>query len=164
MRRCTFLVAGSGELEGAFRAKIERDRIPDVVMAGFLNQTTVAQAYVVADIFALASKVHETWGLVVCEAMNFGLPVVASSVVGCARDLVEDGVTGFVVDPSALDVWVDRLTRLVDDAELRSSMGAAGLERISHWTFDAEERGVLAAVAALAHRPELSPAGPLAPI
>jgi glycosyltransferase involved in cell wall biosynthesis len=154
-RRCTLLVAGSGPLEDAFRAKIEREGIPDVVMAGFLNQTTVARAYAVSDVFALPSKLHETWGLVVCEAMNFGLPVVVSNVVGCARDVVEDGLNGFVVDASDVDLWADRLTRLVDDAELRSTMGAAGLERISHWNFDAEEQGVLAAVAELAGRPEL---------
>jgi glycosyltransferase involved in cell wall biosynthesis len=161
VRRCTLLVAGSGPLESAFRARIEQEGIPNVVMAGFLNQSTVPRAYMVADIFALASKLNETWGLVVNEAMNFRLPVVVSNVVGCARDLVEDGVNGFVVDYSNPDLWVDRLVRLVDDAALRSSMGAASFERVSSWTYDAAAHGVLAAVAALTDRPDLMPPQPV---
>jgi glycosyltransferase involved in cell wall biosynthesis len=43
------------------------------------------------DIFVLPSKLHETWGLVVNEAMNFGLPVIVSDKVGCGEDLVERG-------------------------------------------------------------------------
>jgi glycosyltransferase involved in cell wall biosynthesis len=59
----------------------------------------VEHVYAAADVFALASKAHETWGLVVNEAMNSGLPVVASAAVGCSRDLVHEGV--LVPEPTA---------------------------------------------------------------
>ena len=64
-RRCTLLVVGSGELEGEMRRRVREQQIPDVVFAGFLNRSEVASAYAVADVFALASREHETWGLVV---------------------------------------------------------------------------------------------------
>lgn len=75
-RRCTLLVVGSGPLEHELRQKVAAEGIADVVFAGFLDQTQIARAYVVADVFALVSSHDETWGLVVNEPMNFGLPII----------------------------------------------------------------------------------------
>lgn len=55
-----------------------------------------------------------------------GIPVIASDV-GPYREYVEDGVTGFLVRSEA--EWIDRIRLLVDDPELRESMGAAGREK-----------------------------------
>ena len=43
---------------------------------GFLNQSKIGQAYAIGDIFVLPSRFEETWGLVVNEALQFGLPVI----------------------------------------------------------------------------------------
>ena len=95
--RCTLLIVGSGPMRGRdATASYVRHALPDVVFAGFLNQSEISRAYAAADIFALASGWHETWGLVVNEAMNFGLPVVVSDKVGCAADLVRHGENGYV--------------------------------------------------------------------
>ena len=151
-QRCTLLLVGSGPLQEQLERRVHDDGIPNVVFGGFVNQTEVAKAYAVADIFALASRLHETWGVVVNEAMNFALPVVVSDRVGSARDLVRDGVNGYVADATDVSTWVDRLSRLVRDAGLRARMGSASLERISDWCYDEAERGVVAAVAAMTGR------------
>ena len=56
-----------------------------MVMAYALREAP--RAYAAADVFVLPSKLHETWGLVVNEAMNFALPVIVSHKVGCAADI-----------------------------------------------------------------------------
>jgi glycosyltransferase involved in cell wall biosynthesis len=151
---CTLLIVGSGELEGAMRAKVEHDRIPDVVFTGFLNQNVVPQAYACADCFALLSLEHETWGLVVNEAMNFSLPVVASDKVGCTTDLVRGRRTGFVVSHTDPAEAADKLALLVGGETLRREMGWAGKELIAEWSYDRAARGVVdAARAAVARRP-----------
>jgi glycosyltransferase involved in cell wall biosynthesis len=61
------------------------------------------------------------------EYMAAGLPVVASDV-GHNRNVVEHGVTGFLV--STPEEWEDALTRLVRDAGLRARLGAAGRRRV----------------------------------
>ena len=96
-RPCWLLLVGTGELEGAIRARATPG-IPNVLMPGFLNQTELPAAYAAADLLVLPSGLHETWGLVVNEAMNFGLPIVVSDKVGCAADLVRPGWNGFVVE------------------------------------------------------------------
>ncbi|HWY51308.1 MAG TPA: glycosyltransferase family 4 protein [Chthoniobacterales bacterium] len=62
-------------------------RNPSASFAGFLNQTEISKAYDAADVLVLPSDYHETWGLVVNEAMASGLPCIVSDQCGCAEDL-----------------------------------------------------------------------------
>ncbi len=97
--RCALLLVGSGPLEQELRARVDRDRIPDVYFAGFLNRSQVTSAYAAADIFALLSGWGETFGIAVAEAMHFGLALLLSDRVGSAPDLLGDGGNGFLVAP-----------------------------------------------------------------
>ncbi len=70
----------------------------------------------------------EAFGLALAEAMAAGLPTVATDIGGC-REVVRDGVTGFLVPPSDAPVLVAALLRLldpIDGASLRAQMGQAG--------------------------------------
>lgn len=145
-RRCTLLIVGSGELEGAIRAQVQQHQIPDVVMPGFMNQSEITQAYACGDIFALPS-ISETWGLSVNEAMNFGLPVVVSDKVGCAVDLVRDGENGYVIPFQSTEALADRLARLVDSEERRRRFGEASIARVQRWNYDVAAAGVCHAIA-----------------
>jgi len=145
-RRCTLLIVGSGELEGVISAEVRRHQIPDVVMPGFVNQSEIAQAYACGDIFALPSR-SETWGLAVNEAMNFGLPVIVSDKVGCAVDLVRDGENGYVIPFQSPEALADRLSRLVDSAEMRRRFGQASIARVQNWNYDVAADGVRNAIA-----------------
>jgi len=147
-RRCCLLLVGSGELESEIRQVIQRWQIPDVFLAGFVNQSQITRAYAAADIFTLPSKMHETWGLVVNEAMNFGLPVVVSDKVGCASDLIREGINGFVVSANDSSELAERLEALVDSPDLRSRLGAASRGIVAHLTYESAVEGILRAVAA----------------
>jgi glycosyltransferase involved in cell wall biosynthesis len=65
----------------------------------------------------------------VLEAMACGLPVVAWDIRGC-RDLVVNGVTGFLVPFGDLDGMCTRLEQLAHDEAMRRNMGAAARERV----------------------------------
>lgn len=146
--RCTLLIVGSGECEGAMRRFVEVHAVPDVVFAGFLNQSEISRAYAAADVFALASGWDETWGLVVNEAMNFGLPVVVSDKVGCAADLVTQGESGYVFPHDRPDELARHLALLVGDSAQRESFGRRAIETITPWNDDLAAEGLLAAVRA----------------
>ena len=62
--------------------------------------------------------------MVVQEAMAAGLPVIASSRVGAAADLVGGHDTGMLFEAGNIDQLADRLVRLTDGSELRNTMGA----------------------------------------
>jgi hypothetical protein len=79
-----------------------------------------------SDVFVLPS-VEDGFGYVTTEAMGCGLPVITTSACGSA-DIVEDGISGFVVRPRSVDDLVDRLERLRVDPDLRREMGERSLE------------------------------------
>ena len=71
------------------------------MFTGFVNQSELPALYAASDVFVLPSE-NEPWGLAVNEAMCASLPVVVSREVGCAPDLVRDGVNGYT--PAAGDI------------------------------------------------------------
>jgi len=106
-------VAQKEGLEGKVVFLGEREDVPALLAA--------------SDIFLLSSR-HEGLPLTVIEAMLAGLPVV-SSRVGGVPELVEEGVTGFLVPPGDPPALARALERLVADPDLGRRMGAAGRER-----------------------------------
>lgn len=72
----------------------------------FANQSEMPGRLLAADVFALPSRgYYETWGLALNEAMHMGVPCLVSDLVGCQRDLVQRGRTGWVFsaeEPSGL--------------------------------------------------------------
>ena len=85
--------AGSGELEQELRRVANDANVPTTFL-GFVNQSRLPAVYSSADVIVLPSNSSETWGLVINEAMACGVPAAVSTAVGCAPDLVEEGVTG----------------------------------------------------------------------
>jgi glycosyltransferase involved in cell wall biosynthesis len=144
-RDCALLIAGDGPLRADAQRMVAALHVPDVHFAGFLNQRELPNAYAAADVFVLPSNLHETWGLVVNEAMNFGLPVVVTDKVGCATDLVRDGVNGFTVPHDDTQALVDAIGRLVDDRGLRERFGAISRKIIDRYTIEACADGIVAA-------------------
>jgi glycosyltransferase involved in cell wall biosynthesis len=79
-----------------------------------------------SDIFVLPTYYkNETFGLVNLEAMQYSLPVV-STFEGGIPDVVEDGVTGFLVPQCDAEALADKLEILIKDKALRQKMGEAG--------------------------------------
>lgn len=87
-RQLWLVVVGDGPLRGAFAAAIEEQLPCRSCFVGFQNQSQLGRYYAVADTLVFPSVQGETWGLVVNEALQFGLRVVASDHPGCARDLL----------------------------------------------------------------------------
>lgn len=99
----------------------------DIVFAG--SRADVRPALAAMDIFVLSS-VPDSEGAptAIQEAMMMGLPVVATDV-GAVSEVVEDGVTGYVVPPLNPEALAEAALRLLRDPALRERMGRAGRER-----------------------------------
>ena len=145
--RCALLIVGSGPCEGELRDHVAKRSIPDVYFAGFLGQTQIANAYAASDVAVLASR-SEPWGLVVNEAMNFGLPVVVSDKVGCAADLVMHGENGYIFSHDRPEELAGYLAQLVEDESRRKSFGRCAAETIAPWNYDAAADGLVSAMRA----------------
>jgi glycosyltransferase involved in cell wall biosynthesis len=122
----TVQIAGSGSAQASLVALRDRLRLEDTVE--FLGwRGDLAALHAGWDVFALPSR-HEGFGLAALEAMAAGLPVVASRTGG-VPELVEDGVTGVLVEPADVAGLAAALERLIADPDLRRRMGAAARTR-----------------------------------
>jgi glycosyltransferase involved in cell wall biosynthesis len=127
---------GTGELEQLLKERAGAD--VRVHFAGFQNQSVMPAAYRMGDVLVMPSRgPGETWGLALNEAMASGRPVVASSKVGGARDLVRDGITGWQFeagDRRSLGLVLDRSVGL-GRARLHA-LGRSARDLIGHWTVE----------------------------
>ncbi|ODP38294.1 glycosyltransferase family 4 protein [Sphingomonas turrisvirgatae] len=113
------LVIGEGPARDWFAGQV-----PDAIFTGFQAGEDLARAVAGMDVFFNPS-VTETFGNVTSEAMASAVPVVAARATG-AIDLVQEGVTGFLVPPREITAYADAIERLARDPVMRASFGAAG--------------------------------------
>ena len=143
--RVTLLFVGSGEMDQELRDLAAASGERNVVFAGFINQLELPQVYAACDIFVLPSE-DEPFGLIVNEVMCAALPVVVSNQVGCATDLVKDGVNGYLVPAGDVHALVSAIGTLLVDERKRKQMGAASRSIIARWSFEECRVGVMSAI------------------
>ncbi|HEY4302447.1 MAG TPA: glycosyltransferase family 4 protein [Candidatus Didemnitutus sp.] len=145
------VLAGEGPERERLHAVAARTPNLAIRFLPFANQSEMPSRYLLADVFALPSRGHyETWGLAVNEAMHLGRPCLVTDRVGCQRDLVETGRTGWVApvdDPGSLAHGVASALR-APSVEL-DRLRAGALERIAGYTYEQTTRGLVAALASL---------------
>jgi glycosyltransferase involved in cell wall biosynthesis len=113
--------------DGPLSERLARHLDPQIEMLG--RRTDVPQLYARADIFLFPSMV-ESEGMpgVLIEAGLAGLPAVTTDVPG-AHDVIEHGVTGYIVRPDDFDGFVDAAEELARSIDLRQRMGAEARDR-----------------------------------
>lgn len=120
---------------------------------GALGAERLRNFYAGSDVVVVPSiptrDFREPWGLVVNEAFDQGVPVIATDAVGAAAGgLVQHERTGLVVPAGDAGALAAALRRLHDDAALRERLGAAGREAVRAYSHDAWAAGMSAALRA----------------
>jgi glycosyltransferase involved in cell wall biosynthesis len=123
------VMAGDGPLLVEMRELAQRLNIADnVQILGYVE--TVEIVYSGMDFLVLTSD-REAFGRTIMEAMAHGRAVIAARVDG-VPELVEDNITGFLVEADDISAYAHRMIQLAQDVALRQQMGLAGRERILH--------------------------------
>ena len=140
------VIVGDGEERAALEKRAAESGLGSIRFCGFRNQSELPRFFDLATVFVLPSR-HEPWGLIVNEVMNAGRAVIVSDDVGCAPDLVRDGVEGYVFPAGDVAALAAALKRVLATPETAAAMGARGLERIRTWDFEEDIRGLRQALA-----------------
>jgi len=127
------VLLGDGPEKEKYENYCKENKIDNVFFEGFIQQEDLPQYYASADIFVLPS-LSEPWGLVINEAMAFGLPVISTDAAGATYDLVKDGKNGFVVRAGEETDLYKALKILCNNQELRKKMGRESLKIIEDYT------------------------------
>ena len=124
------VIVGAGPSEPALR-----QQLPGAVFLGERRGDELAAIYASLDVF-VHSGPYETFGQTLQEAAASGLPVVAPAAGG-PLDLVEDGVTGYLVPPGDAGAFPAAVARLAADPAARAAFGAAGRRKVLSRTWPA---------------------------
>lgn len=127
-----FLVAGEGELFESSKARAIAEGLP-ITFLGW--RSDIARLFAASDIAILTSD-NEGIPLTLIQAAMAGLPIVAPRV-GSIADIVHSDVTGYLTVPQSA-AMTEALAQLVENAQLRESMGAAG-KRLAHEYFSLDK-------------------------
>ncbi len=123
------VLVGAGEDEAAIRAHARTHGVSDLIdFPGFLSAEAVARLLAGSLALILPSR-EEQWGLVVNEALAFGLPVIISPAVGSGDVLVRNLLNGYVIEHGSADGMAAALTALANDEALWRRMVSASHER-----------------------------------
>jgi glycosyltransferase involved in cell wall biosynthesis len=126
----------------------------EAICLGRLDAEELRNLYAAADVLVVPSiatrTFREPWGLVVNEAMNQGLAVIASDAVGAAAGgLVRDEHNGLIVPAGDSVALMSALARLAGDAELRARLGRTGAQDVRAYSHAAWAEGFSKALSSL---------------
>lgn len=136
-------IVGDGPARSHLTRRVTLEGLSSVHFAGHLNREGLANEYASADVFVFPS-LSDPWGLVLNEAMAFGLPIVTTSAPGATDDLVRDGWNGFVVPLGDAITLAKAMQELERDPIRRTEMGKRSLEHISEFVPERCAKGLAA--------------------
>jgi glycosyltransferase involved in cell wall biosynthesis len=127
---------------------------PATVLAGRRSAAEVRNFYAGSDVVVLPSvptrAFREPWGLVVNEAFDQGVPVIATDAVGAAAGgLVAHERTGLVVPAGDAGALAAALRQMHDDEDLREALGASARNAVKAYSHDAWAAGMSRGLAAV---------------
>lgn len=139
------VVVGDGEQVPQLKQRVADTGATTVRFAGFRNQRELPGFFGLATVFVLPSR-HEAWGLIVNEAMACSLPVIVSDEVGCAVDLVRDGVNGYIFPAGDIAALRTALEAVLQPGRA-AQMGEQSRRRIDEWSYREDVAGLKQALA-----------------
>lgn len=125
---------GKGILENELKNYIYQNKLEkNILLRGeTLNHNEI---YSESDCLVLSSK-YEGWGLVLTEAMAYGLPVIAYDCPCGPKDIIIDGKNGFLIPLNNECIMADKICLLLGNEHLRKEMGKAALDRVKDFNID----------------------------
>lgn len=131
------LLLGDGPSRDRYESMVPEAIRSRVHFTGHVPQGNLPAYFRAADVFVFPSR-HDGWGVVINEACAASLPVVTTRQTGAARDLVDDGRTGFLIECDDVHGLVQAMLHLTDHPEVRATFGRNARQLVEQFS---PERG-----------------------
>lgn len=125
-------IIGDGSLRQNMIRQIEENRLGNRIILKKLSADQMKEAYMNASVFVLSSR-FEGLPMVLLEAQAAGLPIVSFDCKCGPRDVVTDGIDGFLVEEGNVTALSDALLRVIQDDVLRFRMGKSAYEHSNRY-------------------------------
>lgn len=124
-------IVGSGENKEKLRKKIIEYQLENVIKL-LEPQKDIENYFKKASIFAFTSR-YEGFGMVLLEAMSFGIPCISFNCPSGPRDIIKNNQTGYLVDNFDKEKYKNSLSILIKDEKLRKELGVKAYEFSKKW-------------------------------
>jgi glycosyltransferase involved in cell wall biosynthesis len=125
------IIAGDGDERARLERLVSKRISSRVIWTGFINEPdSLRSLYAAASVLVLPSD-YEPWGVVVTEAAVL-MPVIASSMVGAAADVIIQGENGFIFEAGNVESLQECMLKVTDEATL-DAMTKAVPARFAEW-------------------------------
>lgn len=132
----SLVIAGDGPDRAKLEEEARRRGWNRVHFAGFVPAGELHRYFAIADVFVFHT-LYDPFGAVLSEAMASRVPVVSSVYASATQDLVDDGVTGYRIDPTDAGASADTIFKLLSLSEdRRQALVNAASERIAKWDIE----------------------------
>lgn len=127
------VMVGNGVFEKELKDRYSQH--PGIHFMDFQNQLLMPSVYEMADVFVLSSQ-SETWGLSVNEAMANGKAIIVSDKCGCAIDLVENEVNGYIFEVTNITDLKDKIQAIFKSGETLQKMKEKSRNKIKLFSLE----------------------------
>ena len=123
------IIVGDGAMKEQIQAKILEKNLQDTIILKPFTKD-IEKEYLNASIYAMTSH-FEGFGMVLVEASSYALPCIAFDIAAGPSDIIESGVSGYLIEDNDLQDYADRLIELMSDKDKRESMGLKAKQKVS---------------------------------
>lgn len=112
--------------------------VTNIHFVGFKSKVSLEKYYKASDLFVLPTR-EDIWGLVVNEAMAYGLPVITTDRCIAGMELVDDK-NGRIIPANSVEAIKDAINAMMNDEQKLKEMGKESIKRIQWYTFESMAR------------------------
>ena len=113
----------------------KQKKLNHVHFIGFKTKEELKTYYAAADIFILMTR-YDIWGLVINEAMSFGLPVITTNQCIAGLELIKDDSNGYIVPVDDDMALVEKVNGIINDEEILKKFGETSLNIIQDYSIE----------------------------
>lgn len=110
-------------------------KLDNVHFIGFKVKKELLEYYAVADLFVLMTRA-DVWGLVINEAMSFGLPIITTNRCVAGMELVENDKNGYIISIDKADELSEKILFILQNNDVKKAFGEESLNRIQPYTIE----------------------------
>ena len=129
------LVIVGGSTDEGYENIIREHKIGNVFFREFMPSEELGKYYRMADVFVLPTR-EEVWGLVINEAMAYGCPVITTNNCVAGKELIQNGINGYLVPIEDEEQLRDRINQLLESETKRLEMAQNNLLKSKEYTIE----------------------------
>ncbi|MDM0492052.1 glycosyltransferase family 4 protein [Clostridium perfringens] len=128
-----YIIGGKPTVE--YNDIIKENNIKNIFFEDFKTKEELEKYYKIADIFIFPTR-EDVWGLVINEAMSYGIPVITTNKCGAGLELIKNGINGFIMEDEDEFELANKIKYLLRNDEIIQNMRKNNLEKISEYTIE----------------------------